>query len=318
MKTHEIEDWALRVIQRILSGGDVEDFRIELKREFIDPEKAARRIAGHANSAGGEPILWIIGVDDKNRRLVDVRAELANWWSSVQSRFDGIAPRLIDVAMSVEGKNVIALFFETDRRPFVVKTAPGRPELEVPWRDGTRVRSASRDELVRLLVPVAQLPNFEVLAARLGIQEIQSSAPPVFELKLRLTVYVTPKNDVRLVFPFHRTSCICELNESSVSFGQIALHEIVSPQSGGFRIGDPHATIRSSATELIVTGPGSFEFLAAYATGSRDLAAAMSKRDRVKIKATIRPVSTNVSAVLKIPLRQVDGTGKDLVAFRYP
>jgi hypothetical protein len=56
MKTHEIEAWALRVIQRVRSGGGVEDFRVELKREFIDPEKAARRIAGHANSAGGEPI----------------------------------------------------------------------------------------------------------------------------------------------------------------------------------------------------------------------------------------------------------------------
>jgi hypothetical protein len=135
MKTHEIEDWALRVIQRVRSGGHVEDFRVELKREFIDPEKAARRIAGHANGAGGEPILWIIGIDEKSGRVVDAKTNFANWWSSVQSRFDGIAPALIDVAMCVEGKSVFALQFQTDRRPFVVKTPSGTPELEVPWRE---------------------------------------------------------------------------------------------------------------------------------------------------------------------------------------
>jgi len=191
-------------------------------------------------------------------------------------------------------------------------------ELEVPWRDGTRVRSANRNDLVRLLVPVAQLPDFEVLVGGLAIQQVQTSAPPVFELKLRLQIYLTPKNDVRLVFPFHRASCVCELEGASVSFGQIALHEIVSPQSGGLPIGDRHATIRESASELVVTGPGSFEFLAAYATDSETLTKAMSNVDRVKVKATILPAGTNVSAVLKLGLRKADATGGYLVAFRYP
>jgi hypothetical protein len=171
---------------------------------------------------------------------------------------------------------------------------------------------------VRLLVPVAQLPDFEVLAGELGIQQVQSSAPPIFELKLRLQIYVTPKNDVRLVFPFHRSSCACELEGASVSFGQIALHEVVSPQSAGLRVSDPHATIRGSASELIVIGPGLFEFIAAYATGSETLAKAMSNVDRLKVKVTILPAGTNVSAVLKLPLRKVDATGRNLVAFRYP
>ena len=155
MKIHEIEDWALRVIKKVRSGVSVEDSRTELKRQFTDPEKAARRIAGHANSAGGEPILWIIGIDDKTGELFNVKDDIGNWWSSVQSRFDGLAPTLRDVTISIEDKNLRALFFETDRRPFLVKASAIKPELEVPWRDGTRVRSANRNDLIQLLTSTA-------------------------------------------------------------------------------------------------------------------------------------------------------------------
>src|SRR5438874_12877281 len=127
MKKHEIEDWALRVIKRVQSGGSVEDARVELKREFIEPEKAARRIAGHANSSGGEAILWVIGADEKSGQLFSVKDDTADWWSRVQSRFEGIPPTLTDVALSVDGKNVKALLFDTDRRPFVVKTPQETP-----------------------------------------------------------------------------------------------------------------------------------------------------------------------------------------------
>ena len=63
MRRHEIEDWALRIIEQVESGQPNEDYRVELKAQWPDTREAARRIAGHANAAHGEPILWLIGVD---------------------------------------------------------------------------------------------------------------------------------------------------------------------------------------------------------------------------------------------------------------
>jgi len=89
MKPTEIEGWALSVINRALAGQPVEDARVELKSKWPDnAHGAARRIAGHANAAHGEPILWLIGIDEKNRQVVGADyVELASWWSQVQSLF---------------------------------------------------------------------------------------------------------------------------------------------------------------------------------------------------------------------------------------
>src|SRR5437879_2012436 len=64
MKSAQIEAWILRIADRIKGGKPLEDSRVEIKAEWTDPIPAARRIAAHANAAGGEPILWIIGIDE--------------------------------------------------------------------------------------------------------------------------------------------------------------------------------------------------------------------------------------------------------------
>lgn len=66
MNSRQIESWALRVIDCVKNGQPNEDFLVELKTEWIDTKKAARIIAGHANAARGENILWLIGVNEKN------------------------------------------------------------------------------------------------------------------------------------------------------------------------------------------------------------------------------------------------------------
>lgn len=63
MRPVEIESWALSVIQQVESRQPNEDARVEMKTNWIEHFKAARQIAGHANAARGDPILWLIGVD---------------------------------------------------------------------------------------------------------------------------------------------------------------------------------------------------------------------------------------------------------------
>src|SRR5262249_7998798 len=152
----DIEIWALKVINRVQLKQPHEDSLVELKREWIPPSKAARRIAGHANAARGEPILWLIGVDEKQGVQGATIQDLADWWRQVQLEFNGVTPEMKDVNISWNGHAVVALQFETERAPFVVRNpahgkSAGEPiELEVPWRDGTRTRSANRNELMLL------------------------------------------------------------------------------------------------------------------------------------------------------------------------
>src|SRR3712207_5876612 len=111
MRKHQIENWALSVIERVESGEPNEDFRVELKSQWLDPQKAARQIAGHANGARGENILWLIGVDQKKGVIGADHMELADWYAKVKAQFDDLAPQLIDLNVPVKGKTVVALFF---------------------------------------------------------------------------------------------------------------------------------------------------------------------------------------------------------------
>ena len=158
MTHQEVEIWAREIVEAVLSNQPVEDARVELKSTLLDPRRAADRLAGHANAARGTPILWLIGVDEKNRTITGVDPmELGGWYKSVNSCFDGFAPRLsIDSNIRLASSTIVALYFETHQgAPFVVKGAKGGyPEFIVPWRVGTELRAANRAQLLTILVPI--------------------------------------------------------------------------------------------------------------------------------------------------------------------
>lgn len=77
----------------------------------------------------------------------------------------------------VEGRSILAMLFDSERAPFVVTNGKGGvPERSVPWREGTRIRSASRGELVRLLSPLTIMTSFEILEAFIAFKEKQTAA----------------------------------------------------------------------------------------------------------------------------------------------
>lgn len=80
MKPEEVELWAIEVVDAVLAGQKLEDFRVELKSSWPEPRKAADRLAGHANAARGSGLLWLIGVDENAHSLKTVDPiELSNW-----------------------------------------------------------------------------------------------------------------------------------------------------------------------------------------------------------------------------------------------
>src|SRR4051812_36862267 len=103
MKPSQLELWSRKVVASVLDGNTVEDSRVELKTNWISPDKAAERLAAHANAARGECILWIFGIDENNRALKPIDPnEKGDWYRAVEGMFDGFAPRLlVDVNFEV-------------------------------------------------------------------------------------------------------------------------------------------------------------------------------------------------------------------------
>ncbi len=298
MRKTDIEHWALNVIERVKNGQSVEDSRVELKATWIDHSKAARRIAGHANAAHGETILWLIGVDEKQGvKGVDYN-EFANWFNAVTSQFDGVIPDSTSISVPYRGLAVLAIIFETDRAPYVVKNpSGGLIQFEVPWRDGTSTRSAKRAELLRMLVPLQRIPTIEVLSGDLTARYRSKDNTWLWQLELQL--YVASMLQTTLAIPFHQCSATLELSPhlpltaltdlalrppplQSGYFSQITTQETQRPQPDSL-------TIDGTQSELIVRGPGKFQLIASAETTPLDSDIANSM---ATIHAGLRPVDS--------------------------
>jgi hypothetical protein len=185
VRPQQLEARVIGLVDLVLAGGRIEDDLVECKRQWPDPQQrsSSRQLAGHANKARGEPILWIIGLDENSHALTQLdMVEVADWWAAVASRFDPPAPELEHhlIVHIGEGQAVTALRFLTDRSPYVILGGgeSGSLEREVPIRDGTRTRSARRDELLRLLIPAVAPPSAQLLAAKLRADHYPETEAP--------------------------------------------------------------------------------------------------------------------------------------------
>lgn len=117
MRPAQIEAKVLSLVDVIAKGARVEDSRVELKSEWPKPEVAARQIAGHANASGGDPVLWVIGLDEIRGVISVDPIEFADWWAQVRKEFDGIEPFVTDLVVPTSAGTLTALLFDTSRRP---------------------------------------------------------------------------------------------------------------------------------------------------------------------------------------------------------
>lgn len=235
MRNHEIETWALRVIDRVTSGQPVEDDHVELKAKWVEPTKAARRIAGHANASHGQPAMWLIGVDENARTVPGVDAtEFSEWHSQIVACFDELAPatRLLNVPYN--GVTVAALLLETDRAPYVVKNPNGGGAIarEVPYRHGTRCDSATRGQLLRILASPMNAPKLEPLwiDATTWIPEKKEDGKPwTLAIRLQCCYFVTQPQDQQSVFTEHGARITANVNGIQLNRLEFITFEIPGP-----------------------------------------------------------------------------------------
>jgi hypothetical protein len=292
MKSIEIESWALRICEQVDQHVLVEDVRVEIKATWPDAVKTARRLAGHANAARGEAILWLVGADEDRGVVGANYEELSNWFSVVQSQFDDIAPSLQNLNISYHGKTVAALCFDTSRFPYVVKNsafknaAGGPVELETPWREGTKTRSATRSDLVLLLSPLVRIPKFEILAGDIRFVPAADGSLHT-RLDFHLAAYVVAMSEAPLTIPFHKCAAVLTSGTELVSDGfnlnistpkakqeaqsrqnlekGLRAGGLVSPEShGGFRA--IHESIEVTADEIVIRGSGKIEIEGSWPT----------------------------------------------------
>ena len=276
MKLRQLEAWVLSVVDRALAGHPNEDDRVELKAMWpADASRAARRIAAHANAARGDAVLWIIGVDEKRARVLGAAPEdFAGWMGRVREQFAGLAPDVQHLAVPTSHGTVVALLFGTDRPPYVV-TNPvyGKPDggpvtHEVPWREHTAVRTARREDLLRILVPLQRLPTLEPLSGAVRAKAerqwpIDDQLAQTHTWDIVFTVYVAPASGESVALPFHHTSL-------SFRFGAFAVPIVAPSLTLGPLVrvgyGSLSETVIGTGTEAIIRGPGTMVARAYFAT----------------------------------------------------
>jgi hypothetical protein len=255
---HQVEAFVLEAIERVLAGHPIEDATIECKTTWPAPHDAARRIAGHANAARGRQIVWIIGVNEKSRSVAGASpVELATWWAQVRSQFDeGWAPELTgNYAIPLSGRTIIALVFATGRAPFIVRNPRfGRTDaiqFEVPWREATGIRSASRAQLLRILSPLQDLPEIDVLGARLTARVDLTRAGPGWDWNLRVMAYIAPRT-APIWIPFHRCRATIDVStgRAEVEFSEVSMRPRTRWAIGGSVSAGAFDTIPDSDTVL--------------------------------------------------------------------
>ena len=118
-----IQGWAYQVVERAAKKLVAEDDLIEFKSAWIEPHKAARRIAAQANAARGEDCLWLIGIDEsKADPFVEVEAKDPDaWLREVESFFvNKHHPAWRCFQVAYDGKSVYAIAFDTSDFPFLI------------------------------------------------------------------------------------------------------------------------------------------------------------------------------------------------------
>ncbi len=163
------------IIDSTTAGAKVEDSAVELKSQWPEPADGARLLAAHANASLGTPFLWVIGVKEGRGVVTFPPVDPATWIQRIESYFDGPAPRVADYLVRSESGPVVALRFDPDAPPYVIKykgdDGRGGRTREVPWRELTSVRSATRNELLQLLVNTTEQATLQVLGATAFINE---------------------------------------------------------------------------------------------------------------------------------------------------
>lgn len=205
------------------------------------------------------------------------RLILRNGGPASAKRFDEVPPNLHQhLHVGISGSNqVVALEFATDRAPYVVKnySGDGPFDREVPWRVGTKTRSAHHSELLLMLAPVAASPLPEIRRAAVSLKwendhfvmraELQFLLLP-FDVRHSLLLASDIQARVRML-----EGCDDDVPHSEFLLPRVSFHRTASDTG--------LAVYQLGSHQLHVTGPGLATLTASGET--RNFEASQSPQD---------------------------------------
>ncbi|WP_438044078.1 hypothetical protein [Sorangium sp. So ce128] len=294
----QLEVRVLGIIDRVKRGEPVEDSYVELKRQWPEATKEkryefTRQIAAHANAARGAQILWVIGVHERTPTIPGAGIEeLAVFLDIFKSHFDGLAPSLLEsIVVPTVDAPVVALLFDTSRAPYVLTgTDIRRPDKEVPWREGTSARTATREHLVRLLAPMSVRPRCDIINVTIG----EGSAHGDKFISCMVHVYVSVPGGGQAIFPLHMCSMTLGIpgRTDTVDFKVDRLLPTMHAETRKASV-----TVVESATETIVSGAGLM-----LAHGVRTSALGKLVKSELHITTTLHALDVDSPIVLRVEL----------------
>lgn len=286
MTQNELRAAILRAVAAIARGEVPEDDAVELKGAWpADDATFARLLAAQANAARGHEFAWIIGVDEK-RGVVGAEArDPAEWLPRLRPTFDGgILPRLTHLNVEIDQKNVVGLAWEPDDPPYVLRQKGERVTREVPWREGTSVRSADRTDLLRLLEPAMLVPSIERVAGFLSYLAGRLTDDRLsIEWHLQASYRVTPRGRDPLVIG--RASFGVRLKFASGDELKFTPHVVNRP-------GAPHPLVSHTSDEVVFQGAGTIQLLSPQIKSPL-----MNRPERIEIEASALAIGAPRAAV---------------------
>jgi hypothetical protein len=149
---------------------------------------------------------------------------------------------------------------------------------------------------MQMLAPTVKLPDFEVLAAGIVLTEQpHPNLPTRYRVDAYAYVYVVPRTAARVVLPHHRTHNRVQYGEREIPLNEVMFSRVAVTES---------LTIKTSSTELVVDGPGSF-----IVRSSRMFDALPNFSGDAKLIISMTSAGAELAAVLTAILPQA-GSGK--------
>lgn len=326
MRPIDLEAKVISAVDRVRGGQLVEHDLIECKRDWPQENKA-RQLAGSLNRAGGDPVIYIIGIDEKTGAVHDISGtDVLAWWGQMTPKFDQLPPEMvrhISVPVGEDGEHVMAVAFASDRAPYLVKTGSANPSLEVPMREGTGTRTARRDELLRILIPAVRLPRVVVLDADLKGQYTPppTGRPNDEELKCfgSLRFYVEHEGEGATTFPAHGMRGQVTIN------GEKFVLDMAPPmETASVPTGPSNFSFQRLSEGVTVTGPRAVSLRLSVRDLTPDHNQLLTAADEIELELgldvlhSIRPLKIRVSLVRETAsnMRAIDLTDQDDVYLR--
>ena len=278
MNIAEAETRARIAVRSVQRGQPAEDDLLEMKREWPDPVKSSRQLAGLANRANGASFMYLIGVDERDGSVhPQDSTDPATWWAQVQKRFDEASPSLLrHLNIEISPNEIVTLMlFESVHAPYVVMNSQGgSPELEIPLRDGTRTRSAKRHEVLEMITQQQGDARVSVMSAHLVAswhtpQTYETTTgdfderPEYNQLSGTARLFLEPQGKQKFLMPLHLMSGALSGNGKTYSVAPI-------PQVDG---SDEKSTrnswdfgTRTTNEGIVASGPGSYSVAFSVAT----------------------------------------------------